>query len=96
MTRSNYTGDLDKDLFSKALIPDAVAYEISIEKDVKEYIVARAHWVYKANKDWGRRIAPGDERARNLLWSFMLHWKAAYISNPERAKKELARWRAGK
>jgi len=89
-----WTGDIDKDLFDKALIPGIVADTVSIEPEIREYLIARAHWVYKANKRWGKKIAPGGTKARDLLRSFMEHWKASYIANPERAKKELAKWRA--
>jgi len=82
MAKSNYTGDIEKDLPHFAL--HVLASIVTDDERVQEYLVTHAKDSYRGDKHFGKKIAAGggDWPQRDLLINFMFHWFDALIKNP--------------
>lgn len=83
-----YTGDMDKDL--KVLVPEIIAYLVAgYDKEMAQYLINRAWYIYRFKPSWGKKIALDNEKARDTLRMFMEHWKEG--EEKRRAKSRSAR-----
>ena len=74
---AKYTGNSDTDL--KVLLPEVVAASVAETESMQAYLLQRFKIVYAHNETWGKQIARESTKSRDMLYSFMEHWKAGKV-----------------
>lgn len=86
---AHYTGNVDMDFEETALMPSVVADTVGetftaemgkpeLASDYSKYLMEELQRVYENNPSWAEKIVADTDNSRDVLYSFMTHWAAAF------------------